>query len=52
MGTGSAWFVRFPNRRTYVFGLRLHHGLAGAALCVAGIYLMVDDWKDFPWFSD
>lgn len=52
MGSGDAWFIRHNNRRTYVFGLRLHHGLVGAALFATGVVLMLDDWKDFPWLSN
>ncbi len=47
--------------RVYVLGLRLHHGLIGAALLalglarserslvLAGVALIADDAHDFPW---
>jgi hypothetical protein len=37
------------NRRLYVFGFRLHHGLTGAVLAVLGTVLAVHDAADFPW---
>jgi hypothetical protein len=36
-------------RRVWVLGRRLHHGLAGAILLVAGLVLMWDDRRDAPW---
>jgi hypothetical protein len=47
--------------RVYVFGLRIHHGLAGVALIAVGLAhserslialgcaLVLDDAHDFPW---
>jgi hypothetical protein len=47
--------------RVYLLGLRLHHGLTGALLCLAGfvreerhvlvlgLLLIADDAHDFPW---
>lgn len=37
------------NRRLYVFGYRLHHGLTGAVLAALGLGLVVHDARDFPW---
>jgi hypothetical protein len=36
-------------RRVWVLGRRLHHGLAGVILAVAGLVLMWDDRRDAPW---
>lgn len=33
-------------QRVWVAGWRLHHGLTGAVLAVAGGLLMAHDWKD------
>lgn len=54
-------YVQHPaGRRCYVFGRRLHHGLAGLIVCGAGLatrkrvivalgaVLVADDWRDFP----
>jgi hypothetical protein len=40
-------FRPFP--RTYVYGLRIHHGLLGFALAVIGAALAAHDRGDFPW---
>lgn len=37
------------NRRVYLAGLRIHHGLAGALLVTAGAFLAWHDRHDFPW---
>jgi hypothetical protein len=38
-------------RRVWIVGRRLHHGLAGAFLATAGFLLMVHDWRDrASWF--
>ena len=38
-------------RRMWVGGQRLHHGLTGIALVLAGGVLMAHDWKDRSvWF--
>jgi hypothetical protein len=43
-------FTRHPHGwRCHLARRRVHHGLAGAALCVAGIVMMLDDRKDWPW---
>jgi hypothetical protein len=39
-------------RRCYVLGCRLHHGLVGLALAMAGAVLMVHDRGDWPWLTD
>lgn len=36
-------------RRVWVCGLRLHHGLVGAGAFLVGAALMLHDRKDFPW---
>jgi hypothetical protein len=39
-------------RRMWVGGQRLHHGLTGIALVLAGGVLMAHDWKDRSvWFK-
>lgn len=38
-----------PNRRCYVLGYRLHHGLFGAILAAFGAVLTYHDRRDFPW---
>jgi hypothetical protein len=46
--------VRFDSdrRRIWVGGQRLHHGLTGTFLAVAGIALMAHDWHDRSyWFQ-
>jgi hypothetical protein len=40
-------FNPFP--RTYVYGLRVHHGLLGCILAVIGGALAAHDRRDFPW---
>lgn len=40
-------FDPFP--RTYVCGLRIHHGLLGCILAVIGAALAAHDRCDFPW---
>jgi hypothetical protein len=40
-------FKPFP--RTYVYGLRIHHGLVGCVLTVIGAALAAHDRFDFPW---
>jgi hypothetical protein len=40
-------FNPFP--RTYVCGLRVHHGLLGCILAVIGAALAAHDRSDFPW---
>jgi len=37
------------DRRLYVLGARVHHGLAGGLLIAAGLALVWDDRRDFPW---
>jgi len=49
VGNGNAWLVRDRDCKTFLFGYRLHHGLVGAVFAALGVFLMVDDWKDFPW---
>jgi hypothetical protein len=36
-------------RQVWVLGRRLHHGMAGAVLALAGLLLMWDDRRDAPW---
>lgn len=39
-------------RRIWIGGQRVHHGLTGVALALAGTVLMAHDWKDRPlWFQ-
>lgn len=39
-------------RRVWVCGQRVHHGLTGALLAIAGTVLMLHDWKDHSmWFQ-
>jgi hypothetical protein len=39
-------------RRVWIGGQRIHHGLSGALLAVAGAVLMLHDWKDRSiWFE-
>lgn len=38
-----------PDRKLYVFGFRIHHGLQGCALVALGLILTFHDRKDFPW---
>jgi hypothetical protein len=33
-------------RRVWICGRRMHHGLTGALLAMAGLVLMVHDWSD------
>lgn len=35
--------------RLYVLGARVHHGLAGMLMLVAGAVLVATDWHDRPW---
>jgi hypothetical protein len=35
--------------RVFVFGRRSHHGLAGVALLVIGVALIIHDRHDWPW---
>lgn len=35
--------------RCYLRGYRIHHGLAGALLALAGVVLVIHDRADFPW---
>ena len=38
-------------RRVWVGGQRVHHGLTGVLLALAGTVLMAHDWSDRPfWF--
>lgn len=37
------------NRRIYIRGRRIHHGLTGAVLVLIGVVFMLDDWADRPW---
>ena len=40
-------------QRVWVMGFRLHHGLTGAVLAIAGGALMAHDWKDrYDWIRD
>jgi len=36
-------------RRVWVCGLRVHHGLVGLGAAVVGAALMIHDRKDWPW---
>ena len=39
-------------RRLWIAGQRVHHGMTGALLLVAGTALMAHDWKDRSlWFQ-
>lgn len=39
-------------RRIWLCGQRMHHGLTGALLALAGTALMLHDWKDHGiWFQ-
>jgi hypothetical protein len=39
-------------RRLWVCGQRVHHGMTGVLLALAGSLLMVHDWKDRSiWFE-
>jgi hypothetical protein len=39
-------------RRIWIAGQRVHHGMTGALLALAGTLLMAHDWKDRPiWFQ-
>lgn len=41
--------IRVSNRRCYVLGYRLHHGLTGLILAALGVALTYHDRRDFPW---
>jgi len=44
--------VDLVNRRVWVGGQRVHHGLTGLALAALGAALVAHDWKDRPiWFA-
>jgi hypothetical protein len=36
-------------RRVWICGLRVHHGLVGLGAACVGAVLMLHDRKDFPW---
>jgi hypothetical protein len=36
-------------RKVYIVGLRIHHGLAGAAMLALGAVLVIHDRRDWPW---
>jgi hypothetical protein len=36
-------------RQVHIRDRRIHHGLTGCALVVAGIVLIADDWHDRWW---
>lgn len=38
--------IDYDNRRVFVLGRRLHHGLAGMAFVGVGLVLALHDWKD------
>jgi hypothetical protein len=40
------------NRRVWVLGARVHHGLVGVFLIGFGVILVLDDLHDFPWLRD
>ena len=40
-----------PQRRVWICGQRVHHGLTGVILALACTVLMAHDWRDRPfWF--
>ncbi len=50
----AAGLLRYDatQRRVWVCGKRLHHGLTGALLTAAGFALMAHDWRDRSiWFK-
>jgi hypothetical protein len=38
------------DRRVYVAGRRVHHGLAGLVAILVGMAAVVHDWRDRPWW--
>jgi hypothetical protein len=44
--------VDTDNRRVWILGARIHHGLVGLVLTVVGTVLMIDDWHDHWWITD
>ena len=40
--------VDLTRRRVWICGQRVHHGLTGVILALAGALLMVHDWRDRP----
>lgn len=41
--------VDTKQRRVWICGLRVHHGLVGLGAAAVGAVLMLHDRKDFPW---
>jgi hypothetical protein len=51
--THGSWLLGLdlPQRRVWICGQRVHHGLTGVILALAGTVLMAHDWRDRPfWF--
>ena len=45
-------FYDGERRRLWIRGQRVHHGLTGTVLALAGVVLMAHDWKDHSmWFE-
>lgn len=44
--------VAYKNRRLYLHGHRLHHGMVGSILAAIGAILMLHDRRDAPWTQD
>lgn len=47
-------FVHVPDKgwRCYALGARIHHGMVGVALALAGLALIAHDRRDFPFTKD
>jgi len=41
--------IDHQQRRVWVCGLRVHHGLVGVGAVIVGAALMLHDRKDWPW---
>ena len=42
-------YIDHKQRRVWVCGLRVHHGLVGVGAVIVGAALMLHDRKDWPW---
>lgn len=46
------FFYDSRQRRVYIFGRHLHHGLDGLVLIVVGLALVIHDFHDWPFFPE